>query len=74
VGFVVDKVALGRVFSEYFGFLANHHSTKFSILIITRGRYNKANWWPTCRVDPVGQLKKTVLSLQAIQPSDARNY
>jgi hypothetical protein len=44
VGFVVDKVALARVFSEYFGFIANHHSTEFSILIITRGRYNKANW------------------------------
>jgi hypothetical protein len=27
VGFVVDKVALGQVFSEYFGFPANLHST-----------------------------------------------
>jgi hypothetical protein len=36
VGFVVDKVALGQVFSEYFGFPANHHSIKFSIIIITR--------------------------------------
>jgi hypothetical protein len=35
VGFVVDKVAPGQVFSEYF------HSTKFSILTITRGRYNR---------------------------------
>jgi hypothetical protein len=27
VGFVVDKVTLGQVFSEYFGFPASHHST-----------------------------------------------
>jgi hypothetical protein len=36
VGFVVDKVALGQVFSEYFGFpCQSFHS--FSIIIITRG-------------------------------------
>jgi hypothetical protein len=28
VGFVVDKVALGQVFSEYFGFPANLYSTE----------------------------------------------
>jgi hypothetical protein len=33
VGFV-DKVALVKVFSEYFGFLANSHSTECSIFII----------------------------------------
>jgi hypothetical protein len=34
VGFVVDKVAPGQVFSEYFGFLANLHSTDcFAIMI-----------------------------------------
>jgi hypothetical protein len=39
---VVDKVVLGQVFSEYFGFPANLYSTKFSIIItITRGRYNR---------------------------------
>jgi hypothetical protein len=27
MGFVVDKAALGQVFSEYFGFPANYHST-----------------------------------------------
>jgi hypothetical protein len=37
VGFVVDNVALGRVFSEYFGFPANLHSTKFSTIKIARG-------------------------------------
>jgi hypothetical protein len=41
VGFVVDKVALGQVFSEYFGSPANLDSTKFPILTITRGRYNR---------------------------------
>jgi hypothetical protein len=41
VGFVVDKDALGRVFSEYFGFPCNLHSTKFSIIIITRSKYNR---------------------------------
>jgi hypothetical protein len=43
VGFVVDKVVLAWVFSKYFGFPpANLHSTKFSIMMITWGRYNRA--------------------------------
>jgi hypothetical protein len=43
VGFVVDRVALGQVFCEYFGFPAKTiHSTNFSILTITRGRYNRS--------------------------------
>jgi hypothetical protein len=38
VGFVVDKVASGQVFSEYFGFPCKTvHSTNFSIITITRG-------------------------------------
>jgi hypothetical protein len=40
VGFVVNKVALGQVFPEYFDFPANLHSTKFSITI--NGR--RAEW------------------------------
>jgi hypothetical protein len=36
VGFVVDKVALGQVFSEYFDFPANLYSTKFSTITITQ--------------------------------------
>jgi hypothetical protein len=36
VGFVVDKVALGQVFSEFFGFPANSHSTYCSTFIIYR--------------------------------------
>jgi hypothetical protein len=35
VGFVVDNVTLGQVFSEYFGFPANVHSTNFSTITIT---------------------------------------
>jgi hypothetical protein len=42
VGFVVDKAALRQVFSEYFGFPPNHHSTYFSIIIITRGWHNRS--------------------------------
>jgi hypothetical protein len=34
VGFVVDKVALGQVFSEYLGF-PNLHSTNFPTITIT---------------------------------------
>jgi hypothetical protein len=41
VGFVVDKVALGQIFSEYFGFPCHLHSTKFSIITNTRGRYSR---------------------------------
>jgi hypothetical protein len=35
VGFVVDKVGLGQVFSEYFGSPANLNSTNFSTITIT---------------------------------------
>jgi hypothetical protein len=34
VGFVVDKVALGQVFSEYFGFPCHSYSTDCSTFII----------------------------------------
>jgi hypothetical protein len=40
VGFVVDKAALGQVFSEYSASPANH-STNFSIIIIIRGWHNR---------------------------------
>jgi hypothetical protein len=42
VGFVVDKVALGQVSSEYFVSPVNLHSTNSSIITITRGRYNRS--------------------------------
>jgi hypothetical protein len=35
VGFVVDKVALGQAFSEYFGSPANLHSTNCSTITLT---------------------------------------
>jgi hypothetical protein len=35
VGFVVNKVALGQIFSEYFGFPANLYSINFSTITIT---------------------------------------
>jgi hypothetical protein len=35
VGFVVDKVPLGQVFSEYFVSPANIYSTNFSTVTIT---------------------------------------
>jgi hypothetical protein len=39
---MVDKVALGQVFSDYFGFPCQYFFfTKFSILTITWGRYNR---------------------------------
>jgi hypothetical protein len=39
VGFVVDKAALGQVFSEYFGFPCQ--SINFSIIKITQGWHNR---------------------------------
>jgi hypothetical protein len=54
VGFVVDKAAMGQVFSEYFGSPANH-SSNFIIIVITRGWENRPlvaavqsgpNWTP----------------------------
>jgi hypothetical protein len=68
VGFVVDKVAPGQVFSEYFGF--PYHSfipPKFSILTITRDRYNKpesgrhAEWTQFGLHPPLCKLKKMFL-------------
>jgi hypothetical protein len=43
VEFVVDKVALEQVFSEYFGFpCQSSFHRKFSILTIAGGRYKRA--------------------------------
>jgi hypothetical protein len=53
VGFVVDKAALGQVFSEYFGFpcqsfhqFLHHHNHP--------GLAQQAYWWPQCQVDQIG--------------------
>jgi hypothetical protein len=58
MGFVVDKMALEQVFSEYFGF-----SCKFSFHRLLHTRYHpglaqKANQWPTYQVDTVSSLSK----------------
>jgi hypothetical protein len=42
VGFVMDKVTLGRCPPSTSVSPANLHSTKFSIITITRGRYNRS--------------------------------
>jgi hypothetical protein len=61
VGFVVDKAALGQDFSEYFGSLANLHSTNFSIITITRGWHHRSisdrsvKW---TQLDPTKPIKK----------------
>jgi hypothetical protein len=52
VGFVVVNVALGQVFSKYFGFPCQSLFTKFFILTIT-GAGIIGQKWPMCRVDPV---------------------
>jgi hypothetical protein len=73
VGFVVDKVAMGQVFSEYFGFPCHR---KFSILTITRGRYNRivngrgAEWTqfglhpPLCAKKKKGQFVPKIIIYQ----------
>jgi hypothetical protein len=44
VGLVVDKVALGQVFSEYFGFSCQSYFTKFSTIAITY-HLELAHYW-----------------------------
>jgi hypothetical protein len=61
VGFVVDKAALGQVFSEYFGFPCQsfHRSLHYHN---HPGLTQKAIKWPQCRVDlippPTMHIKK----------------
>jgi hypothetical protein len=69
VGFVVDKVAMGQVFSEYFGFpwqssfhrlLHNHHRSS--------GTGTIGQQWPTYQVDSVSphseKLKKKLFYMK----------
>jgi hypothetical protein len=64
VGFVVDKVALGQVFSEYFGFPCQSFH-RFSIIIINWGWHNRplsgrsVEW--TLIPPPTMQIKKKAL-------------
>jgi hypothetical protein len=73
VGFVVDKVALGQVFSEYFGFpcqssfhrlLHNHHH-------LSTGAGTIGQQWPTYQVDSVSphpnKLKKINQKMEAAE-------
>jgi hypothetical protein len=53
VGFVVDKVALGQNFSEYFGFPYQFLYHQILHPHNHPGQVQEANYWPTCRVDPV---------------------
>jgi hypothetical protein len=52
VEFVVEEVALGQVSP------ASLHSTKFSIIVITWGRYNRAEWTQLGLHPPLYELKK----------------
>jgi hypothetical protein len=54
VGFVVDKVALGQVFSEYLGFLCQSSFHQFLHHHNHPGLAQFACWWQQCRVDPIG--------------------
>jgi hypothetical protein len=66
VGFMVDKVALGQVFSECLGFPVNLHSTSYStITIIIWGWYNRpvvAAVPSGLSLTPLGIIKKGKLS------------
>jgi hypothetical protein len=54
VGFVVDKVVLRQVFSEYFGFPCQSSFHQIPHPHNHPGQLQNANWWPTCQIDPVG--------------------
>jgi hypothetical protein len=60
---MVDKAALGQVFSEYFGFPSQ--STNFSIIIITRGWHNmpiggRSAEWTQLDSTPTIPIKKYI--------------
>jgi hypothetical protein len=46
VGFVVDKAALGQVFSEYFGFPYQSSFHQFLHHQNHQGLAQEAYWWP----------------------------
>jgi hypothetical protein len=66
--FVVDKAALGQVFSEYFGFPCQSFHQIFYIIITTRGWDNRplggrSVEWTQLDPPPLYQLKKEKISL-----------
>jgi hypothetical protein len=74
VGFVVDKAALGQVFSEYFGFPCQSSFHQFfSIIIITRGWHNRpiggrSAEWTQLDSNPTIRIKKNRLSFALGSP------
>jgi hypothetical protein len=81
VGFVVDKAALGQVFSKYFGSPANH-STNFSIIIITRGGTidilvaaapSGPNWTPNLTI-PIKEVNAFEASYSSSSVTAAPNW
>jgi hypothetical protein len=64
VVFVVNKAALGQVFSGYFGFPCQSTFHQFFHHHNHPGLAQQAIWWLKCLVDPIGlhpplyQLKK----------------
>jgi hypothetical protein len=65
VEFMVDKVALGQVFSEYFGFPCQSSFHQFLFHRNHPGLAQYAYGWLQCRVDPVG-LQPPVFELKKI--------
>jgi hypothetical protein len=67
VWFVVDKVALGQVFSEYFGFpcQSSFHQLLHNHLHLSSGAGTIGQQWPTYQVDSVSphpeKLKKKLV-------------
>jgi hypothetical protein len=60
VGFMVDKVALGQVSPEYFGYPCQSSFHQILHPHNYPGQVQYANWWPTRRVDPVGLQPPTI--------------
>jgi hypothetical protein len=67
VEFVVDKAALGQVFSEYFGFPCQSSFHQFFHHHNHPGLTQEAYGWPQCQVDRIGlqlyQLKQFLCKL-----------
>jgi hypothetical protein len=74
VGFVVDKVALGHFFSEYFGFpcqssfhqfLYNHHNLSGAGTIGQSGRSTQ---------NPTAQIKKNYVKFRIVEHRNLETY
>jgi hypothetical protein len=65
VGFVVDKVTLGQVFSEYLSFPCQSYSTNFSTIIIAYhpGLVQQASNGRSTQ-SPTAQIKKKIYIFQ----------